>query len=69
MNNLKKQSAFIKCKSLWQWYISTNIMLLDIILRPVLIWKHRPVYFSKHNVSETILSPPSGKTYSIESNR
>jgi hypothetical protein len=28
-------------------------MLLDIIHRPVFIWKHRSVYNSKHNVSET----------------
>jgi hypothetical protein len=28
-------------------------MILDIIHRPVIIWKYCPVYFSKHNVSET----------------
>jgi hypothetical protein len=28
-------------------------MLLDIIHRPVFIYKHHPVYFSKLNVSET----------------
>jgi hypothetical protein len=28
-------------------------MFLGIIHRPVIILKHRPVYFSKHNVSET----------------
>jgi hypothetical protein len=28
-------------------------MLLDILHRPVFIQKHRPVYFSEHNVSET----------------
>jgi hypothetical protein len=28
-------------------------MILDIIDRPVFIYKHRPVYFLKHNVSET----------------
>jgi hypothetical protein len=28
-------------------------MFLDIIHLPVFIYKHRPVYFSKHNVSET----------------
>jgi hypothetical protein len=28
-------------------------MFLDIIHHPVFIWKHRPVYFSKHDVSET----------------
>jgi hypothetical protein len=33
--------------------IITNIMLLDFIHRPVFIYKDRPVYFSKHNVSET----------------
>jgi hypothetical protein len=27
--------------------------------------KHLPVYFSKHNVLETGLSPSSGKTYSV----
>jgi hypothetical protein len=45
--------VFIRSKSLWRWYISTNILLLFIIHRPVIIQKHRPVYFSKHNVSET----------------
>jgi short-subunit dehydrogenase involved in D-alanine esterification of teichoic acids len=28
-------------------------MFLDIIHRPVIYLKHRPVYISKHNVSET----------------
>jgi hypothetical protein len=28
-------------------------MLLDIIHHPIFIWKHRSVYFSKHNVLET----------------
>jgi hypothetical protein len=28
-------------------------MLLDVIHHPVLMQKHRPVYFSKHNVSKT----------------
>jgi hypothetical protein len=28
-------------------------MFLDIIHHPVFIWKNRPVYFSKHKVSET----------------
>jgi hypothetical protein len=32
---------------------NTNIMFLDIIHRPDFIWNQRPVYFSKHNVSET----------------
>jgi hypothetical protein len=27
--------------------------------------KHRPIYISKHNVSKTILSPSSSKTYSV----
>jgi hypothetical protein len=39
------QGVKISCKSLWRWYISTNIMFLDVF--------HRPVYFSKHNISET----------------
>jgi hypothetical protein len=47
----------IRSNSFWQLYINTNIMLLDIIHRSVIIWKHRPVYFSKYNVSETGLSP------------
>jgi hypothetical protein len=34
-----------RSKSLWWWYISTNIMFLDVI--------HSPVYISKHNISET----------------
>jgi hypothetical protein len=50
----------IRSKSLWRWYISINIMFLDII--------HRPVNFSKHNVSETGLSPSSGETYSVGHN-
>jgi hypothetical protein len=33
-------------------HFSTNIML-DVIHRPVFKEKHRPVYFSKYNVSET----------------
>jgi hypothetical protein len=33
--------------------ISQQTLLLDIIHRPLFIKKHRPVYFSKHNVSET----------------
>jgi hypothetical protein len=28
-------------------------MFLDIIHRPALIWKYRPVYFFQNNVSET----------------
>jgi hypothetical protein len=49
---------------------STNIMLLDIIHRPVIIWKYGPVYFSKHNVSRIgFCLPSSGKTYSVEPNR
>jgi hypothetical protein len=44
---------------------STNIMFWVIIHRLVFIYKHRPVYFSKHNVSETRLSLSSGKTYSV----
>jgi hypothetical protein len=43
-------------------------MFLDIICRPVLIYKHRPVYFSKHNASETGFSLSSGKTYSVGPN-
>jgi hypothetical protein len=34
-----------KIWSLWRWYVSTNIMFLNII--------HRPVYIIQHNVSET----------------
>jgi hypothetical protein len=40
----------------WWWFIvilDTNIMFLDIIHHPVSISKHRFVYISKHNVSET----------------
>jgi hypothetical protein len=41
---------------------ATSIMFLDII--------HRLVHFlKKHNVSETGLSPSSGKTYSVGSSR
>jgi hypothetical protein len=36
-----------------RYFVATNIMLLDIIHHPVFIQKHVPVYFSKHNVSET----------------
>jgi hypothetical protein len=36
----------MKSERLLQWYISTNIMFLENI--------HRPVYTSKHNVSETV---------------
>jgi hypothetical protein len=28
-------------------------MFLDIIHHPVFIQKHRPLYFSKHNISDT----------------
>jgi hypothetical protein len=42
----------LKSKILWRWYISTNIMFLDIIYRPVFIQKHLHVYITKHNVSE-----------------
>jgi hypothetical protein len=38
-----------------------NIILLDII--------HRPVYFSKQRFGDWILSPFSGKTYSVGPNR
>jgi hypothetical protein len=37
--------SLLRSKSLWRWYLSTNIIFLDII--------HRPAYISKHNVSET----------------
>jgi hypothetical protein len=62
--------TYNKCEAVagWTIFISTNIMLLEIIHRPVFILKHRPVYFLKHNVSETELSPSSGKTYSVEPN-
>jgi hypothetical protein len=49
--------------------INTNIMLLDIIHRPVLIQKHRPVCFSKQRFGDWILSPSSGKIYSVGPNR
>jgi hypothetical protein len=35
-------------------------MFLDIIRRPVFIQKHRPVYFSKYNVLETVSGPEIG---------
>jgi hypothetical protein len=38
---------------LWLRYISTNITFLDIIHCLVFMWKRRPVYPSKENVSET----------------
>jgi hypothetical protein len=28
----------IGSKSLWRWYINTNIMFLDIIHRPAFVW-------------------------------
>jgi hypothetical protein len=34
-----------RSKSLWRWYIDTNIMLLDII--------HRPDFILNRNASET----------------
>jgi hypothetical protein len=43
----------LRSRSLWQWYISTNIMFLDVIHHPFFSWKHHLVYFSKHDVSET----------------
>jgi nucleoside recognition membrane protein YjiH len=35
----------------------TTTTILDII--------HRPVFYLKHNVSEAVLSPSSGGTYSV----
>jgi hypothetical protein len=35
----------MRCKSLWRWYICTNITFLEII--------HRSVYISKQDVSES----------------
>jgi hypothetical protein len=46
MSYLKLKLMQIRSKTLCRWYISTNLMFLDII--------HRPVYISKHNVSETV---------------
>jgi hypothetical protein len=40
-----EQRKWIGSKSLWRWYISTNIMFLDII--------HRPVFILKYKVTET----------------
>jgi hypothetical protein len=46
-------SVKIYFKSLWRWYVNTIIAFLDII--------RRPVFHLTQNVSETILSPSSGK--------
>jgi hypothetical protein len=40
-------------QSLRRWYISMNIIFLDIFHRTVFMKNHFPVYFSKHNVSKT----------------
>jgi hypothetical protein len=53
-----RTTALVKCyayidKPQQQEPFSANIMFLDIIHRPVFTQKHSPVYFSKHNFSET----------------
>jgi hypothetical protein len=49
--------------------MSTNITFLDIIRRLVFIEKP-PFYFLKtQRFGDWILSPPSGKTYSVGPNR
>jgi hypothetical protein len=53
--------VWITSKSLWRWYISANIMFLDIIQRRVLLKTRRFV--------DWILSPSSGKSYSVGPNR
>jgi hypothetical protein len=45
MGGYRQQNLLLRSETLWRWYFSTNVMFLDII--------HRPVYISKHNVSET----------------
>jgi hypothetical protein len=66
--NFEAISLANKIKILWRWYISTNIMFLDISIVLSLI-KNRPVYFAKQHFGDRILSPSSGKTYSVGPNR
>jgi hypothetical protein len=51
----------IRFKSLWRWYSNTNIMFLDIIIVLFL--------FKTQCFGDCMLSPSSGKTYSVGSNR
>jgi hypothetical protein len=46
---------------LWRWYINITITILDII--------YRPVFYSEQRFGDWILSPSSGGTYSVGSNR
>jgi hypothetical protein len=42
----------VRSKSLWRWYISTNVMFLDIIHRYVIFLK-TVLFIFQNNVSET----------------
>jgi hypothetical protein len=56
-------------RQIW-WYISTNIMFLDIIHRPAFNLKTKSsLYFKTQRFGDWILSPSSSGTYSAGSNR
>jgi hypothetical protein len=50
-------------------FINKNIIFLDIIHCLVFIQKRPPVYLKKQRFGDWILSPSSGRTYSVGPNR
>jgi hypothetical protein len=53
LNKITRPVTVNKIRSLWRWYISKKYYVFGHYPSSCLYLKHRPVYFSKHNVSET----------------
>jgi hypothetical protein len=59
----------LRYKSLWRWYISINIMFPDIPIVLSLYKTSSSLYFKTQRFGDCILSPSSGKTYSVGPDR